>query len=429
MQLIEILNNCLEALLFFILLRVTIGYEKKYKFFALTGWLAIAAFTSLSNYYNLNTVLFYVIAVTIEFSYAALFFDHTNSLRFLYAFSLVVFSTIANYTSIFIISLFQPQNVSYIIENNPAVRLEAIVLYSLSLLLLFVPTMFIKPKKTLFRKHHLIAMLLLLLVSICCTAVMLYFTIRNADIVDSLLPLGIICVIFLIIILTIIGLFYRLAVMDRKNYDEQLELNKLRSEKTRFEQIQATFDYLRKAKHDFNIHLRTIYRMTGLSGNAEIAEYVSELIDETPNATFGVYTGNAAIDAVITESALTAARYNIDFSTTVIAPEKMPVSDVEFCSCIGNLLDNAFEACAKADGNKFIKFVMDYNKDTLRIRVRNSSNGVYKKNDKGLITVKSNSVLHGIGIKRIKEIVAKYDGMCSFFPKEDYFEAIIYLPI
>ena len=429
MQLVEILNNCLEAVLFFTLLQVTIGYEKKYKFFAVTGWLVIAAFTTFANYYNLNTVLFYIIAVIIEFSYAAIFFDHANNLRFLYAFSLVVFSTIANFITIFTISLVQPQNVPYIIEGNPAVRLEIIVLYSLTLLLLFVPAMFIKPKKMLFRKRHLVAMLLLLLMSTCCTVVMLYFTIQNADIIDSLLPLGIICVILLTVILAIIALFYRLAVMDKKNYDEQLELNQLRSEKARFEQTQATFDYLRKAKHDFKIHLRTIHRMTGQSGNDEIAKYVSELIDETPDSTFGVYTGNTAIDAVITEYALTAAKKNIDFSTTVIAPEKMPMSDVEFCSCIGNLMDNAFEACAKVDGNKFIKLVIDYSKDTLRIRVRNRSNGVYRKNGKGLVTVKANSLLHGIGIKRIKEIVAKHDGMCSFFPKEDYFEAILYLPI
>ena len=93
------------------------------------------------------------------------------------------------------------------------------------------------------------------------------------------------------------------------------------------------------------------------------------------------------------------------------------------------MLDNAVEACMKVEQNRYIRLNIVAIEENLRITVKNSSNGQYRRKGNYFITDKSVPEYHGIGIKRIKEIAGKYGGMCSFVAGQDCFEAICYLPL
>lgn len=63
--------------------------------------------------------------------------------------------------------------------------------------------------------------------------------------------------------------------------------------------------------------------------------------------------------------------------------------------------------------------------------ISNSSNGIYLYGGNGnLLTTKtSNKNEHGIGIKRINEIVKKYNGIIEFDPGTEIFSVSILFPL
>ena len=85
-----------------------------------------------------------------------------------------------------------------------------------------------------------------------------------------------------------------------------------------------------------------------------------------------------------------------------------------------SILQNTWKYSVYADNRKLdIKFIS------------NSSNGIYLYGGNGnLLTTKtSNKNEHGIGIKRINEIVKKYNGIIEFDPGTEIFSVSILFPL
>ena len=80
----------------------------------------------------------------------------------------------------------------------------------------------------------------------------------------------------------------------------------------------------------------------------ELQLYFKELADWTEDARNMIDTGNQLANAVLNVKMISAAEENIPVTINASLPDKMPVSDMEFVSLLGNLFDNALEASRKA---------------------------------------------------------------------------------
>ena len=85
---------------------------------------------------------------------------------------------------------------------------------------------------------------------------------------------------------------------------------------------------------------------------------------------------------------------------------------------IGNLLDNAIEECEKiSDGEKEIIIKITKGRFYLNISVKNPTHCPVLKYNPDLVSTKEAKEFHGMGVKSIKNIVAKYDGLINIFCK------------
>ena len=96
------------------------------------------------------------------------------------------------------------------------------------------------------------------------------------------------------------------------------------------------------------------------------------------------------------------------------------IPPVEIAVLFGNLLDNAIDA-AKDTSEKRIALNIQKNAIYLIILVSNSIKSSVLKSNKNLETSKPDKELHGIGIKSIKNIVKKHNGMIQFYEEENEF--------
>ena len=143
-------------------------------------------------------------------------------------------------------------------------------------------------------------------------------------------------------------------------------------------------------------------------------------------------TENEAVDAIVTDCAITASKMNVEFQPVIILPDPLRITEKDFCALLGNLLDNALDACAKlgSDKMRYIKLTIDIcTGNTIRICVKNSSNGKYKFKKGFLVTTKADKLEHGMGLKIIEDTALQYDGAAFFTPDTDSFTATVLLPM
>jgi sensor histidine kinase regulating citrate/malate metabolism len=97
---------------------------------------------------------------------------------------------------------------------------------------------------------------------------------------------------------------------------------------------------------------------------------------------------------------------------------------------LGNALDNSIEANEKIEdiSRRYINVIMNPYKDYLFIEISNPSIFNPIGEDGKLRTTKKDKENHGFGIKSIKQVVEKYDGMLNYEYQDGQFILNIMLP-
>ena len=114
---------------------------------------------------------------------------------------------------------------------------------------------------------------------------------------------------------------------------------------------------------------------------------------------------------------------------TVHVPKGMKLTDMELCVLVGNLLDNAIEACAQIPEaeRRFIRVYIGMLKGQLYISVTNAVGGALRRSGKTYLSTKSSA--HGYGLWRIDRIAEKYGGYVNRQDETDVFATEVLLPL
>ncbi len=184
-----------------------------------------------------------------------------------------------------------------------------------------------------------------------------------------------------------------------------------------------TFELWRKSIHDYK---NNIYALTNLAKNGELAEINRYLEKENKlmdSRIFVIKTGSTCVDAIINTKLSIAEQKGIAFSATAVIPPECPISDFNFCSILGNLIDNAIEASEK-EQEPYINVIITPAKQFMIIKVINKFTGRLT-----LKTHKNKPVFHGIGLKSVQGIVEDLNGSFSIEPKNGEVIANILIPL
>jgi sensor histidine kinase regulating citrate/malate metabolism len=111
-------------------------------------------------------------------------------------------------------------------------------------------------------------------------------------------------------------------------------------------------------------------------------------------------------------------------------PKDIEYRRFDLCVIIGNLLDNAMEACLKQpeDDKRFIRVYIGLLRQQLYIYVSNSVGGKVIKNGGSYISTKNFST-HGFGLMRVDKIAGKYGGYINRQDEEGVFATEVMLPL
>ena len=174
---------------------------------------------------------------------------------------------------------------------------------------------------------------------------------------------------------------------------------------------------LRSYRQEMNHHLATLSALLE-NGQTEEARALIEQIAAAPSPVEeGVRSGNALVDAMLNQKAAYCRERHIAFSTDVALSDQLPLSDTELISLLGNLLNNAVEAAVQCP-QPFIRVRMYPAGDDLCVEVINSADPFRLCANPELKTTKEDPQLHGIGLRVVRAIAARHNGMAVFDTKE-----------
>lgn len=195
-----------------------------------------------------------------------------------------------------------------------------------------------------------------------------------------------------------------------------------------YEEVKTVYLNMRGWRHDYHNHLQTIKAYLQMGELEQIDHYLLELEEDLDKVDTLVKSGNLMCDAILNSKLSLALNKNIRLNHTVAVPECISVSDLDLCVILGNLLDNAIEACMKVNENdRFIRIYMSILKQQLYISITNSALEDLNFNERNYISEKRGN--HGHGMKRVKLTVDKYNGYLNLQNEPGVFVSEVMLPL
>jgi two-component system sensor histidine kinase AgrC len=219
--------------------------------------------------------------------------------------------------------------------------------------------------------------------------------------------------------------------ISRKNLERtQLLIDKMQLDvyKDRLTETQKQYNEIKSIRHDMKNHLQCILSLIKKTKYDESQEYVEDMLENKLDFVYQFIDTNNNIINVISNAKLTLCR-NEKIKTVInISSFRLEMDDSDICVILGNLFDNAIEACKKIDEDKMIYFEISQKKGYVNFIIKNSIKKSVLKSNPNLKTNKSNAVWHGIGLKSAKETVSRYGGMIDFYENNDLFAVDVWIP-
>lgn len=210
-----------------------------------------------------------------------------------------------------------------------------------------------------------------------------------------------------------------------KSYETQLKVKLLEQHnenaKKALSNADAYVKQMRFFRHNANNQLTVIHNLISEQNYDEAREYVKNLIDNhLPDMQRYIHTDNDAFDAIMNAKMAVCNQKKIFTEVKVQDNSLQKFDAVDIGILFGNLMDNAIEATENTQDRR-ITVDVKVRGGYLSILISNSIEGSVLENNSELETSKSDKGLHGIGIKNIKTLVKKYDGMLQFYEQDDEF--------
>lgn len=214
-------------------------------------------------------------------------------------------------------------------------------------------------------------------------------------------------------------------IMRKKTYLKITEYQTEQSER-HLNEVRSIYQEMRGYKHDFHHHLQTLKGQLEAGETERALAYIEQLDEQLIHMDTLLKTGNVSLDSILSAKIAQAKAAGISVTVKAAVPDRLLISDLELSIVVGNLLDNAIEACADADGERFIRIYMTMKGKMLYFSMLNSSG--QKKPKLGTLFSSQKRGAHGFGLRRAEAILKEHGGWCKYNSEDGAFTSEFLIP-
>lgn len=188
-----------------------------------------------------------------------------------------------------------------------------------------------------------------------------------------------------------------------ENYQQQLYY---------METLEELIEKLKSERHDYNQHLGVVYGLLEGEEIDRVKQYARTLIQTAVDYQSLVYLPYSMIRAMLNYKLSRAKMLGFQLNLKVDVPPELYLEEHDITIILGNLLDNAIEACmALPEAERYLVMQLHYKPNYLVLHLENPTILNDQTEVISLKTTKADNKNHGFGIKNIQYLVNRHDGI------------------
>lgn len=264
-------------------------------------------------------------------------------------------------------------------------------------------------------------------------AVIIVYIGMNAGFADTVGIMTIIIVVTLLIVnLLFLSLYNALQKANEEYLALQLSTQKEQADIAYYSALQEQFENQRILIHDIRKHLATIDALARQNGLAEIETYISGLEETLSPSSQAKLCTDPILNFLLLRFRDDCKAKHIQFHCDVRENSSAFLDAASITTLYGNLLSNALEAAeASTERQIELSVIRSAAQSVIVISVINSCDDPPTPDgDGGFRTGKTDRLLHGVGLRSIRRVVAKYHGVATMYydPENKQFHHVIQFP-
>lgn len=206
----------------------------------------------------------------------------------------------------------------------------------------------------------------------------------------------------------------------------RLEKQQLALQKEQYEKIVQDIEHMREIRHNMHNQLVVLKNYVAAEDYGNANAFLDNLFANMPASMGNRWCKHYAANAVAGYYLSQAEKEGIALDVKLNIPETLgSIEEMDICILLGNLLENALEACRRIDGKRFIKVKGRLQGQYLSVMVQNSFDGIWTEKDGKYLSRKrteSEPARNGIGISSMRAVCHKYDGMLRLEAENSVFK-------
>lgn len=232
--------------------------------------------------------------------------------------------------------------------------------------------------------------------------------------------------ILFILILLIYALFYKIAYSITENQKMIQKTANLEIQAQQYHRLQTYMQETSRLRHDFRYQLTVLVQMLSEQRYGELADYLEQYICSVSDMPIR-YCSSPAVNAILNHYVSIGRESGVPIHLSVRLEEDFSVEDMDFCVLLGNLLENAIDACRiLPEGEREV--TLKAAQTTEHVIVLTISNPYEEP-----LLFKSGRLLsskhagEGQGLKSVRLIAEKYNGYLEINDENRVFEVKVLL--
>lgn len=194
------------------------------------------------------------------------------------------------------------------------------------------------------------------------------------------------------------------------------------------DEVHGVYQTMRGWRHDYHNHLQSLRAKLAMGQIEEAQAYLCALETDLDSIRQISETGNLALDAILNSKLSLVRQQGTQLSFKAEVPKALSVPELDLCVLLGNLIDNAVEACEAVPADeRFIRLYIGTLRQQLYITITNATKEHVRRLDSEYITKKRGN--HGQGLLRINRIVEKHGGFINRQNEPGVFVTEVLLPL
>jgi len=188
------------------------------------------------------------------------------------------------------------------------------------------------------------------------------------------------------------------------------------------EHVEENYQRTRELWHDLKNHITLLHLLLQEGKYEQMEEYLRVFGEDVDSLALPMKSGNLVVDAVLSDKLARARKEKIAVTLSLCDLSGLLLKPDEICGLLGNLLDNALEACRQVEEGRFLAVDCQERADCYYIWVQNACGGagekadvpnqvaIGKTSDAASFQTSSksdrrNRVGHGLGLRSVERIV------------------------